>query len=181
MHRNRSNVSFKIFSAASHILAANKLMEDQRLSTVVQSQFCINVNQEAMSYAFRIFCALSHTFAPKTYWRPKILPIKAQSQFVINSNHCNHSILNILCSVSHMLEKPEVQSQFFINSHRRNNSLEIFCAASHIFFIKPQYRSFLMLQSIISIIRFFSMCIFFQFYRVGSARDFLSITQCIFI
>ena len=26
-------------------------MEDQRLSTVVQSQFCINVNQEAMSHS----------------------------------------------------------------------------------------------------------------------------------
>ena len=113
-------------------------------------------------------CALSHTFAPKTYWRPKTLPIKAQSQFVMNSNHRNHSILNILCSVSHMLEKPEAQSQFVINSNRHNNSLEIFCAASHIFSVKPQYRSFLMLQSIISTIRFFSMCIFFQFYTVGS-------------
>ena len=158
IRRNRSNVSFKIFSAAFHILAANNLMEDQRLSTVVQSQFCINVNQEAMSHAFRIFCALSHTFAPKTYWRPKTLPIKPQSQFAINSNHRNHSILNILCSVSHMLEKPEVISQFVIHSHRYNNSLEIFCAASHIFSVKPQYRSFLMLQSIISTIRFFSMC-----------------------
>ena len=124
MHRNRSNVSFKIFSAASHILAAHNFMEDQRLSTVGQSQFCINVNQKAMSHAFRIFCALSHTFAPKTYWRPKTLPIKAQSQFVINSNHRNHSILNILCSVSHILETPEVQTQIVINSHRHNNSLK---------------------------------------------------------
>ena len=104
-----------------------------------------------------------HTYAPKTYWRPKTLPIKAQSQFVINSNHRNHSIWNILCSVSHMLEKPEAQSQFVINSNRHNNSLEIFCATSHIFSVKPQYRSFLMLQSIISTIRFFSMCIFFNF------------------
>ena len=63
-----------------------------------------------------IFCALSHTFGPKTYWRPKTLPIKAQNQFVINSNHRNHSILNILCAVSHMLEKLEAQSQIVVYS-----------------------------------------------------------------
>ena len=60
MHRNRSNVLFKIFSAASHILAANNLMEDQRLSTVVQSQFCINLNQEAMSHSGYSVPCLAH-------------------------------------------------------------------------------------------------------------------------
>ena len=60
MHRNRSNVSFKIFSAASHVLAANNLMEDQRLSTVVQSQFCINVNREAMSHLGYSVPCLTH-------------------------------------------------------------------------------------------------------------------------
>ena len=54
-------------------------------------------------------------------------------------------------------------SQFVINSNRHNNSLEIFCAASHIFSVKPQYRSFLMLQSIISTIRFFQCVFFFNF------------------
>ena len=155
MHRNRSNVSFKIFSAASHILAVNNLMEDQRLNRSPKS--VLHKCEPRSNVLCRIFCALSHTFAPKTYWRPQTLPIKAQSQFVINSNHRNHSILNILCSVSHMLEKSEVQSQFVVNSNRYNNSLKIFCAASHISSVKPQYRSFLMLQLIISTIRFFSI------------------------
>ena len=103
---------FAVTRGWSHILAANNLMEDQRLSTVVQSQFCINVNQEAMSLSGYSVPYL--TFGPKTYWRPKTLPIKAENQFVINSSHRNHSILNILCSVSHMLEKPEAQSQFVV-------------------------------------------------------------------
>ena len=137
------------------------------------------MHRKRSNVSFRIFCALSYTFSPKTYWRPKTLPIKAQSQFVINSNHRNHSILNILCSVSHMLEKPKVQSQFVINSNQHNNSLEIFCAASHIFSVKPQYRSFLMFQSITINIRFFS--ILQSRFEEFRKRFFFSITQCISI
>ena len=35
-------------------------MEDQRLSIVVQSQFCINVNQEAMSHSGYSVPCLTH-------------------------------------------------------------------------------------------------------------------------
>ena len=108
MHRNRSNVLFKIFSAASHRywLRIISWKTGNRSPKPV-----LHKCKPRSNVSFRIFCALSCTFAPKPYWRPKTLPIKAQSQFVINSNHRNYSILNILCSVSHMLEKPDPHSK----------------------------------------------------------------------
>ena len=166
MYRNRSNVSFKIFSAASHILAANNLMEDQRPSTVVQSQFCINVNQQCLIQD--ILCPVSHicsknlleTKGPTNQSTKSVCYKFKPSQ----SLHFKYSVLRLTYAGRTWCTKSVCR----INSNRHNNSLEIFCAASHIFSVKPQYRSFLMLQSIISTIRFFSMCIFFQFYTVAS-------------